>query len=108
MTNMPQQQSKQGHTPTPWTVYQCQFCKDDTNNESACGFNGSSLDASYDECHHTLSIEDARHIVHCVNNFPALVEALIKIRAAFLGPSDLIAPDVLIMIEEVLIQAKET
>lgn len=65
-----------GHTKTPWAVYQCQFCKEDTNNQSACGFNGSSLDASGDECHHTLSIEDALHIVRCVNSHEALVEAL--------------------------------
>lgn len=40
------------------------------------GFNGYSLDASYDECHHVLSMADAEIIIKSVNNHYKLVQAL--------------------------------
>lgn len=63
-------------TPRPWTVFRCGFCQQDNGEKYACGFNGSSLDASMDECHHTLLHADAKLIVKCVNAHDELVEAL--------------------------------
>lgn len=61
------------HTPTPWTTYRCQFADEIGEPEQvACGFNGESLDGSYDECHHTLSMADAVFIVRAVNSHDAL------------------------------------
>src|SRR5438128_2421637 len=62
------------HTSLPWTVYQCQFAKEEPG--SACGLNGRSFDCSYEECHHPLDLADAAYIVQACNAFPKLVEAL--------------------------------
>jgi hypothetical protein len=53
-------------------VYRCPF---DVRAEPdrACGFNGESLDASYDECHHVLSAADARAIVLLRNSAASLL-----------------------------------
>lgn len=48
-----------------WTVYRCQFA----NDQEACGLNGESFDASYDECHHTLNYDDATFVIEAVNSY---------------------------------------
>jgi hypothetical protein len=37
-------------------VYQCPSCPPD----EACGLDGHTFDHSYDECHHPLTLEEAR------------------------------------------------
>ena len=37
-------------------VYQCSYCPPDL----ACGLDGESFDCSHDECHHPLTLDDAR------------------------------------------------
>lgn len=69
--------AKPKHTKTPWKIYRCTHA--DEAPECACGLNGVSFDASYDECHHTLGLEDAKFIVRAVNAHEKLVEALQEI-----------------------------
>ena len=52
-----------------WTVYQCDFC----TKESACGFNGESLDCSRDECHHPMLLVDANLLAALHNAAPSLL-----------------------------------
>lgn len=63
------------HTPVPWTVYRCSYC----DPESACGFNGRTLDCSHDECHHPLSLDEAELICKAVNCHDELVAALVAV-----------------------------
>lgn len=62
-------------TPGPWVVYRCEFAADSPlDADAACGYiDDQSLDASRDECHHTLCRADARLIVAVRNRLPAIL-----------------------------------
>ena len=60
------------HSPLPWTAYRCPSCYEP---DRACGFNGETLDGSYEECHHVLSLEEAHLIVRAVNCHDELLVA---------------------------------
>jgi hypothetical protein len=73
------------HTPGPWTVYRCQFVDEyEAQPLLACGINGASFDASRDECHHVLTLADARLIAAA----PELLEACKKAMEFFISESD--------------------
>lgn len=44
-------------------VYRCDYCPEN----AACGFDGSSYDHSYDECHHPFDHAEANRLVACWN-----------------------------------------
>lgn len=67
-------------TEAPWEAFQCDYCKR-TDPESACGYlDGCSLDASYDECHHTLDLADAELIASLRNHARALIAEARRVR----------------------------
>jgi len=41
-------------------VFACEFADGDTGGSRACGIDGVSFDSSREECHHPLTMEDAR------------------------------------------------
>tara|TARA_R110000822_G_scaffold38988_2_gene107533 strand:+ start:2262 stop:2603 length:342 start_codon:yes stop_codon:yes gene_type:complete len=81
MTDKPQ------HTPGPWlvenkTVYALNVS--DTNRFSALiqgGFINQSRDGGFERTSEGELLANARHIVHCVNNHDALIEALLDAKA---------------------------
>ena len=40
--------------------FACEFASRDTGGSRACGIDGVSFDSSREECHHPLTMEDAR------------------------------------------------
>lgn len=67
-------------TPGARTVYRCQFCDTDLEYEWACGFDGQTLDASRDQCNHTLPLGDASPYAHASAHYATLARAFLAER----------------------------